>query len=83
MELRFDAILPSKLGNENSDVGRIWPAGRRFPTLDVGRCIGLTVDEYLDKFIQNLKENTEVHFIQRILRYVPICLVDLNWCKLT
>jgi len=38
MELGFDAILYSKLGNGNSDAavsnvhaGRIWPPGRRFP----------------------------------------------------
>jgi len=40
MQLRLDAILCSKLGNENSyaghvkvHAGRIWPAGRRFPPL--------------------------------------------------
>jgi len=39
MELRFDAILYSKLRNENSNsgrskfhAGRIWPADRRLPT---------------------------------------------------
>ena len=35
MELRFDASLYSKLGNENSDAGHITVnvlAGRRFPT---------------------------------------------------
>jgi len=39
-ELRFDVILYSKLGNENSDAvhtnvhaGSIWPVGRRFPPL--------------------------------------------------
>jgi len=39
MDIRFEAILYSKLGNENYDVvipnvhaGRIWPEGRRFLT---------------------------------------------------
>jgi len=38
MELRFDAMLCSNLGNENSDAGRIKSnvhAGRRFPTPDI------------------------------------------------
>jgi len=32
MELRFDTMFYSNTGNENSDAGCIWPAGRRFPT---------------------------------------------------
>jgi len=44
MEFRFDTILYSRLGNENSDAGHIkcsrgpiWPADRRFPTAGIGR----------------------------------------------
>jgi len=32
MELRFNAMLYSDLGNENVHFCRIWPAGRQFPT---------------------------------------------------
>jgi len=35
MEFRLDAMLRSNLGNENSDAGHIWLAGRRFPTPDL------------------------------------------------
>jgi len=48
MDLRCDAILYSKLGNENSDAdhikfhaGRIWPSGRRFPTPDLHKVVDL------------------------------------------
>jgi len=41
IELRFDAMLCSIMGKENSDADRIWIVGRRFPTLAPQQNCGL------------------------------------------
>jgi len=38
VELRFDAMLCSNMGNENSDAGHIWLEGRNFPTPTPDMC---------------------------------------------